>query len=105
MKAADLLVYNSTQDVQPSVIMEARAIGVPILCGVHPESCAHEFVKKGRSGLLFHSEEELIEKAKLMLKSPAMMQDMSKWCEQNRDEISWEACAAEYLKVMRSLLP
>jgi len=103
IKGADLLVYASEQDVQPSVIMEARALGTPVLCSVHPDSGAHEFVKKGRSGLLYHDDAELIEHAKTLL-TPAIDMDMHKWCLQHKQEISWAHCAHGYRELIEVLL-
>ena len=55
LKLGAVFVYNSYLDSQPSVLMEAMALGLPCVVRKHASSGAAEFIEDGRTGVLFEA--------------------------------------------------
>jgi len=105
IQAADVFLYNSTIDSQPTVLMEALSAGVPCVVGRSPTSGAKEFIRDGETGLLFDYAGQGVEQTLHLLQNSGTAKALGAAGRASiRNTYSWEAAAAKYTEVLNSLL-
>jgi len=104
-RAADLFLYDSTIDGQPTVLMEALSAGLPCVVGRAPTTGTEEFILHGQTGFVFDKPDQGVRLALRALKNPTPSRRLGlagrKFIEQ---ECSWEQAALRYQKVITEMI-
>jgi glycosyltransferase involved in cell wall biosynthesis len=104
-RGADLFLYHSYIDGQPTSLIEAMSAGLPAVVGTAPHSGAGEFVIDGKTGLTFSNARDGVAKALELLVQPVRAREMAqaarRWLQ---DNCTWMGAAAKYDEVFRSVL-
>jgi glycosyltransferase involved in cell wall biosynthesis len=104
-KSADLFLYPSWIDGQPTTVIEAMSAGMPVIASRAQHSGIDEFITHGETGLLYDMAEEGATLAMALLVRPQryskMAQLAQRWVEQN---CSWKKSAEAYTKILKDML-
>jgi len=104
-KSADLFLYPSKIDGQPTTVIEAMSARVPVIASRAAHSGIDEFIAHGEMGLLYDTAEEGAALAMASLVRPQRYNQMAslaqKWVEHN---CSWTKAAQAYTKILNGIL-
>jgi glycosyltransferase involved in cell wall biosynthesis len=104
-READLFLYLSYMDGQPTCLIEAMSAGLPVVVGDVPGTGAGEFVRNGETGLLFKTPEQGVKLALDLLKQPGRMKAMGAagqaWVERH---LTWSETARTFDGIFHTLI-
>jgi len=104
-RAADLFLYMSTMDAQPSVLMEAMSAGLPVVIGRSETSGSEEFVEHRKTGLVFDQPSEGATAALSLLKNRPRAAKLGAAARLSIEEVyTWQKMAIRYRDLIRSML-
>ena len=105
MRAADVFLYHSHMDGQPSAMMEAMSLGCPIVVGRSPQSGAAELVRDGVSGIVRANARQLVSEAIELCGDDERADLMGKAAIAHvAKNYTWPAAAAAYSRLIDSML-
>jgi glycosyltransferase involved in cell wall biosynthesis len=96
---ADIFVLPSSDEGMPNVLLEAMAIGLPIIAS--NISGNNELVKSGVNGFLFNSKSEFNEVLKKLIKDGELMRKMSTQSLRLSENYSWFKTSEQYLEIFK----
>lgn len=104
-KEADVLLYHSYLDGQPSTIMEAMSLGVPVVVSDQPKSGASEFVKHNETGCIFKTPQRGVDMVLALLDNPASLRKLGAAARKDMEEnYTWEQAAMAYDEVFKGVI-
>lgn len=80
IKDASLFVMSSQYEGMPNALIEAMALGLPVICTRFAGGAAEELIRHGYNGILVHSDncEELAEAIMALVENPLLCQELGK---------------------------
>ena len=102
LKRTNIFVYHTYQDIQPNAVLEASAMGIPVVvtnnCGLN------QWIRDGITGFVCRNLDELAQKVKLLINRESLRLEMGKEAKKFvQRNFSWQKCAGEYDKVFTEL--
>jgi len=95
--AADVCLYHSHLDGQPTALMEMLALGKPVVLGRHPDSGASEFVIDGETGVVRSTPEELLHSVRRLLDDADLRARLGAGARRSAETVwTWQRAAARY---------
>lgn len=106
MAAADVFLYHSHVDGQPSSLMEAMSMGLACVVGRSRNSGASEFIKDGVTGIIRSDPAAMVSEAIRLSRDKAEAKRLGDSARiYMRETLTWEASAHKYDAVFQSVLP
>lgn len=106
MQLADVFLYHSHIDGQPSSLIEAMSMGMPCVVGRSPNSGASEFVRDGITGIIRDDPGSLVVEAIRLTENKDEATRLGKAAQKYmREHLTWEASADKYDAIFQSVLP
>ena len=103
LKRTDVFVYHTYQDMQPASVLEAGAMGVPV---VATDNCGMgQWIKNGVTGFVCKNLDEMAEKIRLLIDKKSLRMKMGKENKKfMKKNFSWQKCANKYDKVFTEVV-
>jgi glycosyltransferase involved in cell wall biosynthesis len=106
LSSADIFVYCSYVDGQPSALMEALSCGLPCVVLKSKNSGAHEFVTNGETGIVADSVEDVVRETKALIADTERAESLGRAAKNEMvRSYSWEAAADKFDLLFQQLLP
>jgi glycosyltransferase involved in cell wall biosynthesis len=101
MARSDVFVFASFAEGRPNVVLEAMAVGLPVIAGAIP--AVSELIENGQQGLLFPPGDAsaLAEHMALLIKEPLTRQRLGEKAREYLDSLglSWSESARDYARL------